>query len=56
MNANLTGTNFMWSDLRECDFRGSKFRKTIFVEAKLQNAKLDPLDNESVYLKFARLE
>ena len=56
MNANLTGTNFMWSDLRDCDFRGSKFRKTICVEAKLQKAKLDPVDNESVYLKFARLE
>jgi uncharacterized protein YjbI with pentapeptide repeats len=42
--------------LRNCDLRGSKFSKTIFVEAKLQNAKLDPLDNESVYIKFAKFE
>jgi uncharacterized protein YjbI with pentapeptide repeats len=56
MNSNLTRTNFMWSDLRNCDFSGCKFNKTVFVEAKLQNAKLDRLDNESIYLKFAKLE
>jgi uncharacterized protein YjbI with pentapeptide repeats len=56
MNSNLTRTNFMWSDLRNCDFSGCKFNKTVFVEAKLQNAKLDRSDNESIYLKFAKLE
>jgi uncharacterized protein YjbI with pentapeptide repeats len=56
MNANLSGTNFMWSDLRNCDLGGCKFKKTVFVEAKLQNAKIDSLENQSVYLKFAKLD
>jgi len=46
----------MWADLRGCDFSGAKLEKTIFVEAKLQNAKMDSLQNESVYLKFAKIE
>jgi uncharacterized protein YjbI with pentapeptide repeats len=56
MNANLSGANFMWSDLRNCDLSGAKFRKTVFVEAKLQGAKLDSLENKSIYLKFAKME
>jgi uncharacterized protein YjbI with pentapeptide repeats len=46
----------MWSDLRNCDLSGAKFRKTVFVEAKLQGAKLDSLENKSIYLKFAKME
>ncbi len=56
VEANLAQTNFMWSDLRECDFSGSRMKKTIFVQAKMQNAKLDIIQRDTVYLKFANLE
>jgi uncharacterized protein YjbI with pentapeptide repeats len=46
----------MWSDLRNCDFSGAKFRKTVFVEARLQDAKLESIENQSIYLKFAKIE
>jgi uncharacterized protein YjbI with pentapeptide repeats len=46
----------MWSDLTNCILSGAKFSKTVFVEAKLQNAKLNSLENQSVYLKFAKME
>ena len=26
----------MWAELRECDFNGSRMKKTIFVEAKIK--------------------
>jgi uncharacterized protein YjbI with pentapeptide repeats len=42
--------------LRNCDLTGAKYKETVFVEAKLQNAKLSSLENQSVYLKFAKME
>jgi uncharacterized protein YjbI with pentapeptide repeats len=56
IDSNLTRTNFMWAELRECDFSGSRMKKTIFVEAKMQNAKLDNVLLDTVYLKQANLE
>jgi uncharacterized protein YjbI with pentapeptide repeats len=56
VDTNLTRTNFMWAELRECDFSGSRMKKTIFVEAKMQNAKLDKVLLDTVYLKQANLE
>jgi uncharacterized protein YjbI with pentapeptide repeats len=56
VDANLTRTNFMWSDLRESDFTGSAMTKTVFVEAKLQGAKLENIKKDVVYLKFAKLD
>jgi uncharacterized protein YjbI with pentapeptide repeats len=52
----LTRTNFMWADVRESDFTGSTMTKTVFVEAKLQGAKLENIKKDVVYLKFAKLD
>lgn len=52
----LNKANFMWSDLQGLNLRESALDRTIFVEAKLTNTKIEDLDKSKVLLKFTKFE
>ena len=46
----------MWADLQASNLSGCKLFKTIFVYANLMNVKLDNVDQNGSYLKYAKLK
>jgi uncharacterized protein YjbI with pentapeptide repeats len=55
-DSNLTRTNLMWANLQNSNMSGCKLSKTIFVYANLMNVRLDNVDQNGAYLKYAKLK
>jgi uncharacterized protein YjbI with pentapeptide repeats len=56
LNSNLTRTNLMWANLQNSNMSGCILSKTIFVYANLTNVRLDNVDQNGAYLKYAKLQ
>jgi uncharacterized protein YjbI with pentapeptide repeats len=56
IDSNLRRTNLMWADLQASNLSGCKLFKTIFVNANLMNVKLDNVDQNGAYLRYAKLK
>jgi uncharacterized protein YjbI with pentapeptide repeats len=55
-DSNLTRTNLMWANLQNSNLSRCKLLKTIFVNANLMDVKLDNVDRNGAYLKYANLK
>jgi uncharacterized protein YjbI with pentapeptide repeats len=54
--ADAQKANFMWANLHGADMSNMRMSQTVFVEANMQDAKVEGADRTAAYLKYAKLE
>jgi len=56
LNTNLTRTNLMWANLQNSNMSGCILSKTVFVYANLTDVRIDNVDQDGAYLKYAKFK